>query len=40
MREFCKDRMIKTLYLHGIFIIVAVYWKNRQNVGFEIFTAV
>jgi hypothetical protein len=40
MREFCKDGMIKTPYLHGIFVIFAVYWKNRQNVGFEILTAV
>jgi hypothetical protein len=33
--------MMKTPYLHGVFIIVAVLFeKQAKNVGFEVFTTV
>jgi len=30
MREFFKDRMMKTPYLHAIFIIVAVLFEKDK----------
>ena len=33
MREFCEDRMMKTPYLHDIFVIVAVWFEKQAKCG-------